>query len=441
MLVIEPLSTRLRESFQVATSLFHEGKLVESGHLLAEINAAHPDHPDVMHLRTVIALKSGNNTDAEKFVKIALAGKPDEPQLLGLMGIVLKRQGDQEGAIVALQKAVAQDPHNADAFLNLGTILKQVERFPEAESAIRKALEIQPHNPAALNNLGNLLRKCDRQEEAIEIFQAAIDAAPDFKEALTNLCHNFLELGQGQDALLVADRLLEVKPGDTYGLAFKSCALQILGERDLLDRLIDIPRLLFNKRIDHPPEYKSLANFNTALGRHLASHPDLTFEPKGKSTRSGSQVSDLRSDPKGPIVFLETILHEAYREYRNALDLDPDHPFAASAPEKYTLDIFGTILTKSGYQNPHAHGGGWLSGVYYVEVPEEITADRPERPGWIEFGRPPPNMKLNQEPFTETRQPEEGALYLFPSYLFHNTVPLMEPARRISIAFDFKPAD
>ena len=76
-----------------------------------------------------------------------------------------------------------------------------------------------------------------------------------------------------------------MKPGDTYGLAFKSCALQILGEQEALERLIDIPRLLYAKRVDPPSVYESLADFNASLVHHLASHPDLTFEPEGKSTR------------------------------------------------------------------------------------------------------------------------------------------------------------
>lgn len=80
-----------------------------------------------------------------------------------------------------------------------------------------------------------------------------------------------------------------------------------------------------------------------------------------------------------------------------------------------------------------------MSGVYYVEVPEEMRADRPERSGCIEFGRPPPNMKLDREPYREVRQNEEGVMFLFPSYLYHNTVPLMEHAQRISITFEFKP--
>lgn len=472
---LELLSTHLQERFQVATSLFQGGRLADAERLLAEINAEHPDHPNVLHLRALVALKSGSNTEAVTHLKSALALKPEEPQFLGLLGTALKRQGDVAGAIVAFHKAIAQDPNNADvlynfanllnesnesdkaihyyelavsaepafadAHYNLGKVLKLVGRLSEAEAAYRKALELQPDNPEVLNNLGTVLCDCDRREEAIEAFRAAVRSAPGYREALTNLCFTFLELGQGHDTLAAADRLLEVKPGDTYGLAYKSGALQILGQQETLKKLIDIPRLLYAKRVNPPSVYKSLADFNASLGRHLASHPDLTYEPRGKSTRIGSQVSDLKTDPIGPIAFLEPILREAYDEYREALDLDPEHPFAASAPDKYNLSIFGTILTKSGHQIPHVHGDSWLSGIYYVEVPAEIKADRPERSGWVEFGRLPTIVKLNSEPNVEMRQPEEGLLLLFPAYLFHNTVPLTEPARRISIAFDFQPAD
>jgi hypothetical protein len=62
--------------------------------------------------------------------------------------------------------------------------------------------------------------------------------------------------------------------------------------------------------------------------------------------------------------------------------------------------------------------------------------------GWIEFGQPRDEDKYKAEPLLYTVQPEEGLMVMFPSYMFHRTIPVNDsPAqsstdKRISIAFD-----
>ena len=80
-----------------------------------------------------------------------------------------------------------------------------------------------------------------------------------------------------------------------------------------------------------------------------------------------------------------------------------------------------------------------MSGVYYVAVPEPEPGDDP-RAGWIEFNRPgygiPP---LSGSAGIETICPEPGMAILFPSYVWHGTIPFSGGGERISIAFDLHP--
>jgi hypothetical protein len=67
-------------------------------------------------------------------------------------------------------------------------------------------------------------------------------------------------------------------------------------------------------------------------------------------------------------------------------------------------------MTGGGKMHPHIHADGCLSGVYYVEVPAVV------------------------------RDPAAGQV-TFPSYLWHDTVPLPEAntERRLCLAFDPHP--
>jgi hypothetical protein len=84
----------------------------------------------------------------------------------------------------------------------------------------------------------------------------------------------------------------------------------------------------------------------------------------------------------------------------------------------------------------HVHPAGWLSSAYYVELPP--VEDAVSRAGWISFGEPGIAVPgLGPEHFV---QPEPGLLVLFPSYLWHGTVPFAAGGSRLTAAFDVVPA-
>ncbi len=98
------------------------------------------------------------------------------------------------------------------------------------------------------------------------------------------------------------------------------------------------------------------------------------------------------------------------------------------------------MLKAQGHQAAHIHPTGWMSGVYYVQLPEGLgSGEDGDLAGWIEFGRPADSFRVAYEPVVETARPEEGLAIFFPSYVYHRTVPFDGPRARISIAFDVRP--
>jgi hypothetical protein len=68
-----------------------------------------------------------------------------------------------------------------------------------------------------------------------------------------------------------------------------------------------------------------------------------------------------------------------------------------------------------------------------------VKAGAEDWAGAIEFGRPPDDLEFSLEPPVRLVRPKEGLLVLFPSYLFHRTLPFESDQKRISIAFDVIP--
>ena len=97
-------------------------------------------------------------------------------------------------------------------------------------------------------------------------------------------------------------------------------------------------------------------------------------------------------------------------------------------------------MGKAGHQLAHIHPAAWLSGVYYVKVPEIVSDDSGGRSGWIVLGSPPDHFHNRVVPEIRAVKPEPGKMLLFPSYYYHHTIPYESDETRISIAFDLIPA-
>jgi hypothetical protein len=81
---------------------------------------------------------------------------------------------------------------------------------------------------------------------------------------------------------------------------------------------------------------------------------------------------------------------------------------------------------------------GWLSSACYIELPAAVQAG--DKEGWIKFGQPgiPTQPPLPPEHYV---QPTPGTLVLFPSYMWHGTVPFSGDTNRLTIAFDVTPKE
>jgi hypothetical protein len=94
-------------------------------------------------------------------------------------------------------------------------------------------------------------------------------------------------------------------------------------------------------------------------------------------------------------------------------------------------------LRAQGYHTNHVHPKGWISSALYIAVPDEV-AGATDDAGYIQFGAPEDKLGLNL-PAVRTVKPEVGKLVLFPSYMWHGTVPFESSQSRITVAFDIVP--
>ena len=309
------------------------------------------------------------------------------------------------------------------------------DEIPEAVSRLLREMKREAADTKA---------EIRRLDEAIQALQRAVELKPDFDSAMFNLTMALLDRNDPAKMVEVCDACLKADPGNRRMLSSKIVALNEAGDRDGVRFLLDFDRFIRPTRIEVPAGFDGLAGFNEALARHISEHPLQVPDSAGSVTRLGAipggHLGGLLSEPKGPMAAFEEMVEDAVREYRLAVPADAAHPFLANPPRRWSLQIWGNVYNRTGVQQPHIHPG-WLSGVYYVRVPAETRDPDRHQAGWIGFGRLPSNFRCAVEPETRAFRPEEGLMFLFPSYFYHHTMPSESADTRISIAFDVQAED
>lgn len=361
-----------------------------------------PDHLKALRALGMLHLASGRPDEAAKRLRRAVELAPDQPGLRGYLGIALHQSGDLQGAEEAYRQALAIDAEDVDTWMNLGITLQDRGRLDDAISAYEEAGSRDPGLAAPRHRLAEALLAAERPEQALQ----------------------------------EAERANALDPGDPTGVALRIAALQAIGRGAEAEELLGLNTLIRAVDLEPPPAYPDVRSFNDALAAHVLEHPTLSYEPTGHATRRGRHTRDLLVGEKGPVAHLETQVLAAVDAYLEALQVDAGHPFPGPVPEPHRLTMWAVVMEAEGHQLPHIHPAAWLSGVYYVELPETLGRGGEDVSGWIEFGLAPDELRPESDMPNRLLRPAEGRIFLFPSYLYHQTVPFPGDHRRISIAFD-----
>jgi hypothetical protein len=189
--------------------------------------------------------------------------------------------------------------------------------------------------------------------------------------------------------------------------------------------------------LEPPAGYSDMKSFNAELLDCLKPmHPPVR-EYLRQSLRGGTQTRDDLFGAGHPLVEkLQIRIKEAVGRYIADLETDNDHPFLSRRQNGFRFTgSWSSCLRDGGFHINHLHPGGWISSCYYIDLPE-VVKDETGRQGWIKFGEPSFEVGL---PVRRAIQPAVGRLVLFPSYMWHGTVPFHDNRARTTIAFDILP--
>lgn len=411
----------------------HAGALA----IFSESLALRPGHAGTLANMGSCLIEADRCEEALAVLAQAIAASPDHADAHGNMGVALARLGRREEASAAYRRALRVRPGHAETVLNLADALSASGDCDGAAALIEQVLRAHPGHPRAANQLGLLHEAAGDLASAAAVLHSAFDPASPHHALGVNLARVLIRAGHHQDALIVCDRLIAMQPSVTTPLALALAALDKLGRQAERDALMALDQFVSVHDIDNVAGYVSMSAFNAALVQELRAHPSLVFEPAGLVTRQGRQSGDLASSREPALHALAELARSKLGAACAALrSVKPaDHPFLRAMPDDWTLTMWGTILRPGGEVGPHIHAPNWMSGVYY---PAASPAAAGDGEGAFAIGVRP--GELGGGGACAFHQPRAGRMILFPSYLWHATMPFGGEDERISFAFDLVPA-
>jgi tetratricopeptide (TPR) repeat protein len=425
-----------------AISLHENGELNDASALYVQILSAQPKNTDALHLLGLIRQQSGQFDEARNLLQKAVSLDPTVTTFRTNFATALLEQQRFEDAIEEYRYVLKDEPDKFQARFSLATAEHELGKYDEAIANYRIVVEAEPLFVEAHNNLGFALMEQGQFDDAIAAYRQATVLGPDYEKAHSSLLSALVERASQIDGVEGFKRV------DPEVLAFRALQLSEQGDEAGVENLLDYDRLIHEVQNNAPTGYNSLADFHAELTEHLLNLESLKESPDNHATRNGKHSGEILVEPKGPVAHVEAMMESAIRYYKLTHPIDADHPYLAHQPDNWRLAAWTVIMRPQGHQIAHLHPEGWISGVYYVELPP-VVAENKDQAGWIEFGRPPTDIPLKNEVPTVRVQPQEGLMVLFPSYFYHqtipygsvNTLPLANPLpeRRICIAFDVIP--
>ena len=398
--------------------------------------------------------------EAEASYAQAIALKPDYAEAHTNLGNTLKELGRSKEAAETFRQALELEPNFAEAHFNLGITLKELGRLEEAEASLRRATILKPDFAKAHDHLGDLLQILEKFEDAEVCYKKCISLAPLELPITKSMASRLCAQGKLQKAIILFD---SYNTPDSRSRAIE--CLHVLGNtEEIYKRIKDTVELddgnlkiaafasflaesqqrdTAHRFCRKPLEFLHFSNLSSKIENSNSFITNLIedlknigaiWQPPNQSGKGGfKSVGNLfRYSSLNIATLKEIILNEIdvyYEKFQNE-----ECSFIEKWPAKKEITGWHIMLKEQGYHNLHIHQEGWLSGVIYLKVVPSLNKNE----GAIIFDIAGPNISESHLPKI-IHNPQVGDMVLFPSSLYHGTIPFSTDTDRIVVSFDLKP--
>ncbi len=392
--------------------------------------------------------------------KYILRKQSNNHDALNALALSYKYLGDTTKAKQAFIQLINMGPKKDYYFSNAGNLFYDLGNIDQAMQCHRHALKLNPKNLNSLNQMGLAFSNQGKDREAIEYYKKSISIDNNLEASYDNLGNSLRNLQRYKEASDAYERSKKI-----LSRCQQLECLYLLDEKEYFYKKLNE---LNNDNISHP------------LAAALSSHAAIRYDEKdthsfcnrpfeyikkyelfsdnsinkekiedffnvindaGISKKEQSLLSNGYQSSgnifliDNPVIKeLKKIIEEKIEDYRKKSD--PKATFISNWPKDFTLYGWLIIINDGGSLSGHMHKEGWLSGSLYLSRPKRVR----NNDGDIVFSLHGANYPKEEKLFNEVVfSIEKGDMVLFPSSLFHATIPFTSDEKRITLAFDIMP--
>ncbi len=437
-----------------------------------------PESPRLQYALAQLLRQECQFSDAVGAYQTALDKGFRNPELFANMGEALEELGEMDSAVACLDSGLSQYPDSANLHRTRAHLAYSSGAEGDPLARLRDATKAHPENPQLWYTLSRLLDRMDRKDESADViaearsagaadapelamqealcrgyqgktdeatalFEKMVSKYPSHIDGRLTYAGHLLSHGDPKDAEQECAAVLEVQPFNQLAWCYAGTAWELMGD-ERARWLLDYERMVRPVVVPPPAGYDTTESFFVDVQAALEELHHTQARPIEQSVRGGTQTNGFLFRLKHPL--LATLEQQIRLAIKTALDdfpADKDHPFwtrKVADPRGSGFQFSGAWsvrLQSEGFHTNHIHTEGWISSALYVALPDEVRSGE-DQSGHIQFGVPMTELGLDL-PARRVVKPEVGTLVLFPSYMWHGTIPFQSEQPRITVAFDLIP--
>ena len=296
--MVKDEQSALKASFERALEFLTAGDAVMAEKICRRtIKEISNSDPNIQVLLCVALIRQGRSGSAVKRLKHILRSFPDFPPAVEELGNALLAQNKPDQAIDAFQQALKINPENAAVMIKLGKIYSKLGRkdeanemyqsalaleptkervataaqafargqTEEAEKICRQVLREHPNEVDAMRLLASIANKLEQRDDAIILLERAVELKPKFAGAWADLAETYTESEKFGEALDAVQRVIKLQPNMPFGHMIRG---SILGKKDDHEGAINAFKEALEIEPEHIGSNMGLGNTLKTIGRY-----------------------------------------------------------------------------------------------------------------------------------------------------------------------------
>lgn len=418
--------------------LYHNGQIKEMIVLAEELTKKFPKNIEVKNALALGLKKTGKFEESKKIFFDIINDYKNDPVNKKKIAFIYTNAanllydiGQIDDAIKLHKIAIKLDKKGINSFLGLGLAYSDKGMDNKSIDIYKSALKLNKNNNNINYNLAASLRKVESYKEAAHYYSLTNQRLSKSFQ-LECLYFNIKNKDSKNDFYKLLNEITEIDKSDPL-IASISKHASIRFERN--DRCN-----FCRESFDYIKKENLFSDINfdeRLINQILDDIENSNISKKTQSLLNGGVQSsgNLFNLEYSSIKKLKKIIINKINNYRLYYEKS-DNDFIKKWPKKFNLYGWIIIINNGGNLMPHIHKEGWLSSSIYLKRPEKREAND----GDIKFSFHGGNYPSDNKNFpSEIIDIKEGDMVMFPSSIFHSTIPFTSDRKRVTLAFDVIP--